>query len=422
MYRKLASGAGANLLAQASGILVQLCAIPLYLHAWSPERYGLWLMLTAIAVQAALLDCGMCAAAMNEIAMRAARGALTAADRLLVAARTALTALALVVLVVAALAVQVVDWQPLATSDGKCALLLLLAASLLHLYSGLFDGVFRAIDRYALGVCVMQAAVLAEFAGAAAGLLGWGSFTATAAGVLAGRGLHFIAVHAYLRRAAPGFSWRLRMGGLDELPPLARPGLAWMGFRMSDALTLQGATLVVGALFGGAAVTAFATARTLCRLLYQAVGALGNALWPEFSRLTAIGDLTTARRLARMAAGASLAGAMAGGLALWLMGPALLRWWTHQAVPPDPLALALLLVHTIVAIGWYIPKMFFAATNRIGTLSIANLATAATTLAAAAVLGQWCGLAGLIAGLIAGELTIALIAAHLLRRHLHGAG
>ena len=419
VFRKVLRGTSANLAVQGSNILLQLGAVPLFLHVWNAETYGAWLMLTAISVQALLLDGGMVAAAMNEIVMRTARDEKPGAARMLAVGLTITSLIAVACLAVAIPLILLIDRGPLATADGKHALILLTAAALLHLYSGLFDGIFRAIDRYAQGVLVMQAAPLAEFVGGALGLLLAGSFTAVAAGVLGGRILHLLTLRILLARAAPALPWRLTTSGLGEARQLVRPGLAWMGFRISDALSLQGATLLVGALFGSGAVAAYNTSRTLSRLLYQFVGGLGNALWPEFSRLGATGDWATARVVAWRATWISVGAAGLGGLVILAVGPWLLSWWTHQQVAPDPLLLGLLLLHTLIAVAWYVPKMFFAATNRIGELSRANLVIAALALGAAWLLGRASGQGAFLMALISGEALIAVLACHLFRKHLH---
>ena len=65
---------GAGAFGQAVTVLVQLASIPLFLRYWGIERYGEWLILSAIPSYLALSDLGFGSAAANEMTMAAGAG------------------------------------------------------------------------------------------------------------------------------------------------------------------------------------------------------------------------------------------------------------------------------------------------------------------------------------------------------------
>ena len=137
-------------------------------------------------------------------------------------------------------------------------------------------------------------------------------FVATAAALFAGGGLAHVAlvqllplaltlawVLRDLRRRHPEIAVGLARSDARLALTFATPSSWFFLIRISQAAMIQGTTLVVRALLGPAAVTLFATLRTLCNLVRQTANALANALWPEITALDAFAaehDTTRQRR------------------------------------------------------------------------------------------------------------------------------
>src|ERR1019366_8433459 len=106
----------------------------------------------------------------------------------------------------------------------------------------------------------------------------------------------------------------------------------------------SGPVLLVSGTLGGAAVTLFVITRTLASVIRQVNGALANALWPELTRLDAIGAAEALRFSHRLLAIGStmLCAAFAG--ALWFEGAEVIAVWTRGRLTPDVWLLRLLLL------------------------------------------------------------------------------
>jgi O-antigen/teichoic acid export membrane protein len=98
------------------------------------------------------------------------------------------------------------------------------------------------------------------------------------------------------------------------------PSLLFGLIMLSMALTLQGPVLLMSKAFGGAAVALLVTTRTLSYVIRQVVGQVQIALWPELTRLDAVGAERALRLGHRLLMTASVALSAAFVGALWFEG------------------------------------------------------------------------------------------------------
>ncbi len=164
-----------------------------------------------------------------------------------------------------------------------------------------------------------------------AALLG-GGLRAVAFTYLAVRCLGTIGYALFLRHKSPWIHYGLRHARWDTIKQLASPAFGFIAFPLGSALSIQGFTIMIGALLGPIAVVSFSTLRTLSRLNLQLFGVITNALWPELSRAFGAGNISLARRLHRHAWQASLGLSVIGGAVLWMSGPLIYRLWVRQSV------------------------------------------------------------------------------------------
>jgi len=108
--KKLLSASGANAVSQGAAIAIQLVSVPAFLTVWSPEEYGVWLMLSSIPSYLLLADAGVVPVAINKVSALAAserheEATVTFQSAILFCAMVglALTALASLFLLVAAM-------------------------------------------------------------------------------------------------------------------------------------------------------------------------------------------------------------------------------------------------------------------------------------------------------------------------------
>ena len=82
LMQRVVAAFGAHSYGQAINILTQLASLPLFLTAWDPATYGVWLILTAMPTYLNMSDGGLVTAEANEIAISFAQNQLDRANAL----------------------------------------------------------------------------------------------------------------------------------------------------------------------------------------------------------------------------------------------------------------------------------------------------------------------------------------------------
>ena len=306
-------------------------------------------------------------------------------------------------------------WLPLpdaagiAPQDLRWALGLLCLGVLLSLWGGLAEAVFKSTERYASGTMLSNLTRLAEWLGMMLGLVLDGSFTAVALGGLLFRALGVVWGSWSATRGKHGLHWGLAAADTQVLRSITAPALSFMAFPLANALSFQGITLLVAALFGPASVAVFATYRTVSRVAVQATAIFSHALWPEFSRLQGQGERSTLQALFRKSAWLGLGQALLLSAVLYVLAPWLLQLWTHGAIAFVPDLMLLMLLYAAVCGSWHVPRVVLMATNQHAMLAGAQVVCSALALALAWWLGHSQGVNGVAAGMLLGELAIALL-------------
>jgi O-antigen/teichoic acid export membrane protein len=206
-----------------------------------------------------------------------------------------------------------------------------------------------------------------------------------------------------LRRWHPELLLRLSDVNIAGLRDLLSPSLLFGLIVLSMALTLQGPVLLVSKALGGTAVALLVTTRTLSNVIRQMVSPLQLALWPELTRLDAVGADSALRVGHRLLAIGSVALSAAVGGALWFEGASVIAVWTHGKLTPDVWLLRVFLLATLLQATWLPSSLFLMASNRHRRLALSNCASAVITLAAIPLLIPPCGLLAAPLGTLIGD-------------------
>lgn len=379
--QRVVAGMGANSVGMAITIGTQLASLPLFLAVWDTRTYGIWLMISALPAYLSMADVGMVTAAGNRMTMAMGAGNHALANRVFQSAQL------FVIGVCGALAVLVFPgiwwstWPADATTDQRLALMALVAAVLVSFLGGLSEQLFKATHRYAQGALLGNATRLAEWAGWMLGLLVSGSFTAVALGGLLCRVAGTLLSMHIARHGVHGLAWGLAEAAPSVVRQMVRPAAAFMAFPLANALSLQGVTLLVGALLGPVAVAVLNTYRTLARTAVQATAIMSHALWPEFARLFGQGALATLQRLAWRSAWWGAAQSLLLSAVLFALAPWLLRAWTHGEIGFDPGVFGLLMAYAAVAGICNVPRVLLMSINQHGALAVWSLLASALCVA-----------------------------------------
>lgn len=409
MIHRVIHGMGANSFGMAVTIVIQLVSLPLYLLYWDTATYGTWLMLSAIPAYLSMADVGMISAAGNKMTMALGKGDVLQANRVF---HSAQMFMGVVCGALALLVVPIVLWAPLpwlASMDIRVALAALSISVLVSLVGGLSDAVFKSTQRYATGTMLGTFVRLGEWLGAMIGLATIGSFPAVAMCGLAVRLAGTLALIVLAQRGDHGLTWGTHLADRAEIHTTVKPALAFMAFPLANALSFQGMTLLVGALFGPIAVAVFNTYRTISRVAVQVTAIFSHALWPEFSRLFGQGAVAGINSLFRRSSLLSAAQALLLSLILYFLSPWLLQVWTRGAIEFDPSLMQLMLLYAAVAGIWHVPRVLLMATNQHIGLSQWSIVAAVLSVGLSWLLGSQFQLNGIGAAMLVSELFIAII-------------
>jgi O-antigen/teichoic acid export membrane protein len=176
---------------------------------------------------------------------------------------------------------------------------------------------------------------------------------------------------------------------------------------MANALNLQGAVLVIGAVLGPAAVVPFATLRTLTRIVQQVLQTASTIVRPEIGIAAGRDDRDMMRRLNRYASRLSIWLALIAAAALLVVGDPLVAAWTGGRVAVEQPLFALLLAVMVANAVWRASSWTLQAVNRVTRQAVALLVVNALALAAMVPLTPALGLAGPAIALLVADFAMA---------------
>lgn len=393
ILQRILQGFGANLYGQGVVILIQLAGVPILLHAWGVELYGEWLMLSAIPAYLSMTDLGFSQSAGNDMTARAGRGDIVGMlsvfqSLAILVYLTAALGLILVGLLVAVLPFH--DWldlSSLSAADSRWILWLLAAEVLVKLTDGVNHAGYRANGDYAFHTSLYYSTLLGQQVSIwLMAALGHGP-VAAALSVLFVRCLvtPTVAWHLVVRHH-PHLRFGVDHASPAVLKSLVRPALANLAMPFAQAINIQGMILVVGALLGPAAVVVFSTLRTLTRLALQMVLTVSHALEPELARAWGTADSRRVQHLYVRGFALAFWLALTAILALYVLGPKILDFWTGERVQMDQGLFNWLLLSAFASVLWYSGLTLLKAANRHLRAAVWFVITALAAILLAALL------------------------------------
>jgi O-antigen/teichoic acid export membrane protein len=378
--RRVAAGVAAHMYAQGVTIVTQLATLPIFLAHWSTEKYGQWIMLSAIPIYLTIADFGIVTAAGNMMSMHKAREETAELNNVF---KSSIFIIVSVVPVLALLTVVPLVFFGFGLNlDQRYALAALILASLLNVGCGLFDAAYRPFGKYPKVTLLLTTARVLDWLGTIIGLFVGGTLTSAALGMLGGRVVSCIALFLFALRDVPELRWNLRHVDGKLVKQLVRSGVGFLSFPIGNLLTLQGMVVLVGAQLGGGAVALFSSSRTLARLLAQLAILTGKSSAPEISRLHGAGKDREAKALIKQLLWTILPLTIVGAVALELLGPFILEHWSHGKLVLDRTVFTWLVAGAICAAFWQIRSTQLTATNRHGFLASTFLLVSALAVLA----------------------------------------
>ena len=401
--RRLLVGFATNIVSKAASTVIQLVQVPVLLHFWGENVYGIWLILTGIPTYLSFSNIGFGSVAGNEMTMLMARKEQDQALSVfqscwwwiagVMGFTGAVMSLALWLLPMAKL----LRIESLTEHDTSWALFWLGLSVLFGQLEQLLQSAYRCVARYSYGNFAKSCISLAAFGVQLIPVvLGYGP--RTTAMVFAMANISGTAILCLMvKHDIPWISYGWQRASFQQIKRLTRPSLAFMGFPLGNALNIQGSQLAVNYALGNKAVAIFGTARTVSRLALQAVELVKNTVWPELSIAFGAGNYDLVRTLHRRACQIALFVSLGVVAIVATFGPTFLHKWTLGKVPSSPGLVDLLLIVVVFYSLWSTSSTLVAAINlheRLATVyAIATGCTVVVTYFAARHFGLF-GAAG----------------------------
>jgi O-antigen/teichoic acid export membrane protein len=354
---------------------VQIALVPVLLLAWGTERYGVWLVLSAIPTYLTFSDFGFTYIAKNEMTMRVAEGDQHGA---LVTYQSVFQLLNIAAAIVCTLAFAIVfgvrlgsifDLGDVPEMEAKLVLCILAMNVVYYQYFLLYCGGARSIGRPAAEVYWAGTSRLGYTL--VLGLTAWAGYglaAAAAAGLVANIAFG-IGFHIWLAKVAPWLSFGWTHCSRNEIKRLLNPSVSYMFVSVAWAMMIQGPVVVLGLIAQPAQVVVFSTSRTLVRLGTSATSMLNNAVWAEYSRLYGLKNHALFGRIFRLVLALTAVGVLVFIPATILVGNLILTTWTKGEVAVEQPFFTLLVLSVAAEMIWTTLFVPLAAINRHITIS-----------------------------------------------------
>jgi O-antigen/teichoic acid export membrane protein len=398
--QRLLKGFAAQGFAQAVNVLIQVFNVPLFLLYWGKGLYGEWLLISTIPTYLTFSDFGFGSAAATDMTMRVAKGDRQGAIVVYQSVMVLITGVSFVAMLTILGFIQVFPldkWFKLTQISHSQSIViasLLTLQVFIALQQGLLQAGFRCDGNYAWGVTVSNLQRLAEFLVGAFVVMRGGQPIALAASVLAVGAISNGLIRLDLMRRSPWIAFGWRYANLATIKQIAGPAIAYMGFPIGHALSLQGVVTVIGLILGPAAVVVFSTTRTLTRFVWQILNTIANTICVELSVALGGGNYELARSLHRRACQASVWLACLFGGSLYLFGGHIYKLWTKGKITYDPVLFGLLLIVVLGNSLWSTSYVVSMAVNRHQKVAVAYILATGLSLGISALLMHLIGLHG----------------------------
>lgn len=367
--RRLLRGFGATSLSPVVAGIIQLGPTPLLLHAWHAAKYGDYLLLSAIPSYLTLSNLGLGDASGSDMTVRVAAGDRDGALETFQSSWILLSVVSLVMFLLIALSVWWIPWQQwmrlssLSNSQAAEVVLAFSAYVFVTQLGGVIESGYRCNGHFATGTFWLTGVRLLEaLVACAIGVL-TGNLLSVAVSYLAVRSIGTLGFAFLLRRKTPWLQFGTRYVSVRALKTLSAPAFGFMALPLGYAISLQGFTIMIGAVLGPLAVTSFSTLRTLTRISSQLLNAVGWTAWPEYSSNFGMRDLRLARTLHRRTFQLGLLLAGCSVAILWVVGPTFYRLWVRKAVTFDANCFHILLGVAFFDSLWFLSSVVLMAKN-----------------------------------------------------------
>lgn len=410
-FKNIFKASGAASLGQLLNILNQLALVPLYIKIWGPQLYGEWLILSAApSVIAMAGDLGFGTVAANEMNIAVARQDKGYALRIFQNNWIVITSFSLIFFLGAGLVLSAVSVRDslhiyqITNSDAKIIIALFLGNLLLMQQNGLLLAALRCDGNYVLGMVLGNISKIIELTLLAVLLLVYHAQPLTIVlAIVSVMLLTVIANRVVVFMRSPWIKYgtqEFSMPLIKEQTPIA---LSFLSFPITQALSIQGAIILVGYLLGPAYVVVLSTTRTFMNVIKQVVSVVNASIWPELTTAYGQDDLVKFQTIFVRAVQVILVVVLGFNLSIWLIGKPIYLFWTKHKLIFDNYFFYPFAFVTSMSAVWNIFGMVQGATNRTKKYALYNICSILILLTGIIFMSKFLGLTGVLLAMFFSE-------------------
>lgn len=342
-YRKAAITTFGTVVVRGAQALLSFVTIPIALHHYGPERYGLWLTISSLLTILVFVDQGMGFGLVQLIAKARGEEDRTAIAEYHTTGLVSMAALGGLVVAAALTSTGLVKWDrvfnvqsKIAADEAGAAVIVLAVGFASSAVAGVCTRVHQGFQEGALATAWQLLGSVLAVAGVFFAVnndrsLAWlvGAMVGgPALGAAIGSIYQLARLRPWLRPQVAHFSTRC-------LGTLLRVSGVFLVTQLSTALVLGIDNFLVARAVGAAGVPDYAVPARLFYYAQTLVVLVPQALWPAYTEAMSHGDDAWAKRAFGHATSATLVAAGSAAIGLTLVGPALLRLWVGSSVSVD---------------------------------------------------------------------------------------
>lgn len=370
ILKRILKGMGANAFGQVVTTLIQLVQIPLFLKYWEIALFGEWQILNAIPSYLSMSDIGFGSVAANEMTMKVSQNDKRAAIEIFQSVWLLITFISFCIISSLMAIIWLIplrswfNFSLLSSREINFIIILLAFYVLIGLQQNLLHAGFRCDGNYALGIFCANIIRLSVFIGLVTAIY-LGSKPLTAAVVVTAlQTIGAFSMRYILSKKSSWIIYGYKFAKIATIKSMFRPSVAFMGFPIGNALSIQGMLLIIGAVLGPVSVVVFSTLRTLTRFGFQVMNMINSTIWPEMSTSYGSGDMQLTRKLHRYSCQISFWASLSAIVFLAFTGEWIIKIWTQGRVSFNPMLFNLLLLIIFTNSLWLTSSIVLIATNK----------------------------------------------------------
>ena len=414
LRRRLLKGLGANAIGQVLNLSSRVLLAPLFLRAWGADAYGTWLLLSSFVAYLALMDMGGQLYIVNRLTQAYSEQDFALFRKVLHTGLAAflIMSTAVFLLFIAALSSVPSDLFLPASSktDDTIVVWVLAILAFQFLFSlplGILLGTYRAVGLLPRGTMLHNLVFFLQLIFTVGALwLGGGMVW-----IASMETLPFLLVATFaageINKRFPQFGLlSLKEADYSTALTLIKPSLHFFSIQIAQLFSIQGMVLIVGAVLAPLQVVIFSTIRTMVAAMRQLLGFITLSAWPELTRLDVEQETDKLFVMFRTIIRSTLVVAAVIIVTLYFFGGTIYRLWLGGTVAYQQTIMDLFLVYAFELVFWTVCSHLLMATNKHHTLAKVVLGSSLLMIALAYLGGQYFGLRGIVAGMIASDLLL----------------